>query len=795
MYFKFKPITKLASFLLFCGITVSAHGYLFGQAPSYAKPYSREKEIALLHDKLNNSHQRNIVAVTGITGIGKANFARGYIELHEHEYDFVLWIKLNEPLGEQIQQFAQQLALIFPEQAHFARQVECTGNSPAHLKRLLEKINLKWLVVLEEAKDRAAIGSVIAQAPRSSKTNYIITSEISAGWESVVHLGHLDTLSAIDMLTDLSGTYHEYYSKKICQELKNHPYAIKLAANYIRENPSIDIVKFFDLIKRRKKDMLSGPLREVKASFLLSLDKIKQDSDQAYFLLSLGAFLGQAGIPHALLEMCFKEQYGNDEVAFHEAMRVLFRYDILQKEDSTNQQPLESQKYRFHDIVLASLVDRIDFKTKTTLIDTVIRVIKQDFLTHEKASLNDSTNDILKHLITITEHAIAHSTQNHELFSICIDIIENILITQRDYQWGDEYISSIAPHFETCPFNDLKMKFFTYVGAEENDFKKADLKLKRAIDIYEFSNKDNQLSVLAGPGYSYYVQALTYYAANKAFLGDFDASKAINSKLSALVEKYGYDNGNNNFWSVFVNEVMHKKVDYDILIGKGSFKEARQQMGLIFDIIHKHAESHNEKIDLEKLCIWFFAQKYYSLLLDNTQSKDLEEIINSVTQIIARNEPDNKDESDFNIANLYEVLAIANFQNKNISQAKAHIQEALNILEHCFSHIKDHNELALAHLIMAEILQYEGDFEASIPHLKFAETAYQKRLERMPIDNVSKLYSLLANVAKTQRNEIALAYYREQHERLFGKTHARSVLNNAEGLVAVFRDRHQRNIV
>lgn len=49
-----------------------------------------------------------------------------------------------------------------------------------------------------------------------------------------------------------------------------------------------------------------------------------------------------------------------------------------------------------------------------------------------------------------------------------------------------------------------------------------------------------------------------------------------------------------------------------------------------------------------------------------------------------------------------------------------------------------------------------------------------KRLECYSHENVSKLYILFSNAAKSSRNEIALEHYRKLHNEIFGPNHVRA---------------------
>ena len=123
----------------------------------------------------------------------------------------------------------------------------------------------------------------------------------------------------------------------------------------------------------------------------------------------------------------------------------------------------------------------------------------------EKDSLNDSTKSIIKHIVNISSRAIEQGVNDKNLYNLAINVLEHILITQRDYGWGQEYLHVIQPHFDNCQHSDLRLKFYTNLGAADmtrSDYKTAVINTNKAIKIYEPS-PDKTI-------YASYLQAKAY---------------------------------------------------------------------------------------------------------------------------------------------------------------------------------------------------------------------------------------------------------------------------------------------
>ena len=763
-------VLKMRSIILvFCFLSANLHAKtsFFGEPPVVTRVYGSESILKEINKQFDQGKTGQVVTLAGMKGVGKSSIARYFVEEQEGNYDFALWIKSQQSIPEQIEDFLERFQLHFPNYiskntSYFCQDEDCYKK----LKQVLESCSLRWVVIIDDANNYAEISQLIVKSPLTKKADYIVTSHDSSNWSHVIKVSPLDEGSAISMLQDISGKSDPVYSMKICKELNFHPFAIKISADFIRETPTLSLHNFYTLLTSRRSNMLSGPLKEVNNSFKLSLEKIKEESKEAYFLLVLGSLLGPDTFPQELLKVCFQHFY-NDEVAFHNAIHTLTSFGVLsyiEKDDSN------LQMYYFHDLLLDTLKKEITSPEKEEILKLVASVIKGHFFHRDKQSLDNSTSNLLRPLVNICQQALDNGMVNEDLLSLSIDIIEHILITKRDYKWGDEFISSVEPHFLNCKNKELQIKFFTYVGAENSNFRDANRTLRKAIDIYESQQKhinDDHPS----SGYSYYIQANTYLGANYAFLGNLEESKKTYEKISRITKKHGYDQNSENTWSIFVNQVMHLKIKYDILFAEGKYDLAHRQMLHIFEIIDSFKATHSSPVDIEKMCIWFYGQKYLSLILDKSQNKVLNSIKKEIHAFLDRNQPESKDSPlDFNFSILYESLAIAELEDNNPEEAEKYINIAINILNKWFKNDPPHNDQAFAKLIMGRILYKKGDLDGSSLHLREALNIYETRLDFLSIDNVSQIYKLFIDIARATKNEIASEHFTKLYDGNFNQS-------------------------
>jgi len=783
MLFNSKMRSIILLLLIYWCTAAQAKIPIFGEPPSITKLYGSDLVLNKISKKLNQPESNQFVAITGIQGIGKSSIARLFIEKQQNNYDFALWINSQQDITEQIESFFSMFKLYFPNHIPQNFNFSCADTSCYKKFRwLLKHSSLRWIMVIDDAKEYADISEFIIELPSLEKANYIATSEYSSNWNNIVKITNMDEENAIEMLLALSEKANSLYSTKICKELNFHPFAIMIGAKFIRETPTLSLQDFYTLLKNRRSNMLSGPLKVVNDSFKITLEKIKNESQEAYFLLSLGSLIGSENFPEELLKICFQQFY-DDEVAFYKAIHTLSSFGVLSfiENDSTK----EKICY-FHELILDTLKKEILLPEKISALKLVMTVIKKHFLKSDKQSLDESTDYILKPLINICQTSIESGMVNRELLSLCIDIIEHILITKRDYKWGDEFIESVKPQFLDCEHKDLQVKFFTYVGAENSNFRQANITLQNAIEIYE-SQKLNSKEKAPPPGYSYYIQANTYLGANYAFLGNLEESDKVYKKISEITQQYGYDTDKENKWSIFVNQVMHKKIKYDIFFAKGSYSLAQKQMLNIFNLIDSFTESHSTSIDIEKICIWFYGQKYLIHILAEQENLDVDLVIREIKGFLGRNLPEAKDNPlDFNFSILYEALALAELRKNNLQEALNHANTAIKILNSWFADSSSHNEHAFAELILAQIQYQDNEFNTASQHLKKALDIYEKNLDNVSVENVRKIYTIFTNIAKKTHNEIILEHFKNLYKKSFNSDSKYMLAIDSSDTVSIF---------
>ncbi|HLP91411.1 MAG TPA: tetratricopeptide repeat protein [Nostocaceae cyanobacterium] len=263
----------------------------------------RERELELLHEKLQTPGSVAISAVAGMGGVGKTELAIKYIKLHQDQYPGgVCWFNAREQsLGVEVVQFAQlYMNLQVPQQNFRGEQLSLT-----------EQVAWCWqhwqppqglvLVILDDVTDLEYCRDLL---PQTNRFRVVMTTRLRHLDTNIeeIPLNVLSEGEALQLLTALVGEKVQREAetaKELCNWLGYLPLGLELVGRYLAKKPRWTLAKMLERLKAQTVEdealnpelfkTLSTAQRGVKAAFELSWLELAPITQRVGELLSLFA--------------------------------------------------------------------------------------------------------------------------------------------------------------------------------------------------------------------------------------------------------------------------------------------------------------------------------------------------------------------------------------------------------------------------------------------------------------------------------------------------------------------------
>ncbi|CAI7626283.1 unnamed protein product [Penicillium viridicatum] len=339
----------------------------------------REQELAEINANIQSYACRKSVVLYGLGGIGKTQLALAHIIHYLQFYTAVFWFDAtNETaMGKSVMRMIWRVLQDHPSLTQLGAMLEEVDIDAAiewASRWLSSPSNGRWLLVYDNYMPTSEF-SIRPWLPNVPQGHILITAR-----SADPTLGHCIRVSKLGMdhsirlVCEESGRHDltgDPYMHELVQELDGLPLSLASAGAFLHQKS----ISCHDYLKRYKKCWLRTPERtpsphsdgerKLESTWLVSLGSINEQNATASLLLFLWAALDSQELWFELVQRgrhIFKRSerpVEMDEIAFHEAMRVLCIYGFAEIGPAPRDETNESRGYTLNRCVHAWLVSGV----------------------------------------------------------------------------------------------------------------------------------------------------------------------------------------------------------------------------------------------------------------------------------------------------------------------------------------------------------------------------------------------------------------------------------------------------
>ena len=368
--------------------------------PYLRNPYftGRDQLLQRLHRTLaadNALDSSQILAISGLGGIGKTQTAIEYAYRYAKEYEAVLWVRADsrETLSSDFSDLAVLLNLQEKEEARPLNIVM------AAVKRWLQE-HSPWLLIFDNADDPAVLdflprqpgGAAILLTTRSKNIGpHIKPVEIKKmSQEEGINFLQKRTIPDEDEYGDEDITKRISDTELVAAQqlwkiMDGLPLALDQAGAYIQMAPCT-LTEYVNLYRSHRQDLLRERGEHipeehpdaVATTWNVSFQQIEQSNAAATELLRFCAFLAPDAIPEELILMgavhltSSLQALAASDKLLKDAVKTLHAYSLVQRDS-------ETQMLSIHRLVQAVLIDDMTTEAKQEWKGRIVRVLNDAF--------------------------------------------------------------------------------------------------------------------------------------------------------------------------------------------------------------------------------------------------------------------------------------------------------------------------------------------------------------------------------------------------------------------------------
>ncbi len=264
-------------------------------------------------------------ALYGLGGVGKTQLAIEYAHRFAAHYDVVWWIPAEQP------------SLVRSSLATLAQQLQVAGETVAEsVQAVLDALRRgepyrRWLLVFDNADDPDELPEYRAQG-----TGHVLLTSRNLAWRRVadpIEVGVFRRAESVTFLQKRVSALTTAEAEQVAEKLGDLPLAIEQAGAWLAVT-GMPVERYLELLDTELLRVLEenpppGYQRTAAATWLLSLERLREHKPAAAKLLELCAFFGPEPIPMSLL---YSERFVEVLVPFDPSLNDPFLQGTLVQE-------------------------------------------------------------------------------------------------------------------------------------------------------------------------------------------------------------------------------------------------------------------------------------------------------------------------------------------------------------------------------------------------------------------------------------------------------------------------------
>ncbi|MGB4191952.1 MAG: hypothetical protein WBJ81_05340 [Rickettsiales bacterium] len=764
----------------------------------------REEFLKSMHEFLFKQNNQQALVVSGSAGSGKTQVILRYGELHKPNYNIVWGFDLNKDLDEQYRNFALNwnnvIDKLYPDNSeqnflHINLELVNTQNLQEQIWDKLRVTKLNWLIIFDNAKTSAGIFKNIPEKHDSDSYGHIIiATQDSTPHPNVMLLDKLTKEESVELLLKITGANDSHNAGRLAETLHGYPLAVSKAGKFIASYSStINMEQYNQLFLNKRHELWEAEeqLRIKRVEFdsyqetiFTSLSPIisamRKESELAYELLAMVAYLDNDGIPKSLLQEYVKLKTNQpiNEMEFNRALAVLTQYSLLNLYDqqkAVEQKPKQANQK----ITTKEPTDKELFFTTHELIQLVMQeLLKEEEKKHYLSQAITATNQLLpnnlhfligyinqayyfiSHITQLSTNADALKLVSNELIGLELKALEYNLPGIRNDQEAEKLIARIEKLQQQVKNPDalskirLIMMKSMFVAWNKGDYPAS---LKQALIANDLNNdlkiKPNEESLMI------YSRLARLYSE----MGQIQEAQKYADLASGLIEL--------NPELVGYQKDLFKTL-VKIYLAQGNYQQALEYSNRS---IATNSDKPNQPILPKEVSLYLVN---VDLLIQVGKYKEALQTLDRLDQIdeTLLASGDNPYKANIMTYRSYVQAILGHDLNQALKLALAaqeKLKQALGEKTYFRSRHAFKN-----HLYLGEIYEKQKDYRQAdvqyVTGLKILSNMY-KRSGHTVSDDLSDLYHKLAIINIKLQQPVAATEYLKLHRKVFGKQHPRSI--------------------
>jgi tetratricopeptide (TPR) repeat protein len=454
----------------------------------------RDRELATLHNQIQQGNDFNITSILGMAGVGKSELALQYALSHLGSYPGgICWIQARDSdIGIQIIFFARSLLnLNPPDNMNITEQVIfCWQNW----------VERDTLIVFDDVIDYIKIEQFLPPSERRFKVLITTRSKLINSINKIV-LETLQEEESVTLLKAMIGENRVSHELKeaisLCQWLGFLPLGLKMVGRYLARKPDLSLAEMHQRLELKslqsqalKSDVGIIARWSIWAAIELSWQELGVHGQDLGFLLSLFAL---APIPWELVEKCFSDWEEHD---LKEQQVTLLRLSLLSSK--------ENNAYQLHPLVRDFLRAKLEKSNqpdglKQSFCQAMVEISKQ-FPKFASTDLIESFSLAIPHITEAATTLVAWVDNKDMLW--LFSVLGNCYTQQGSYSqaenWYQLCLSTTRSRLgDEHPDVATSLNNLAYLYEAQGRFSEAEALYERALELNQRLLDEEHSSVVS----------------------------------------------------------------------------------------------------------------------------------------------------------------------------------------------------------------------------------------------------------------------------------------------------------